>query len=288
MSVPPPSWVPKSTSTGSDSCIGEIHDGGVEDDQLGGDGAQRSQDGGKDTAVDNGRRHGAALVHAEEDVAQGAAFASVADQSLGNDGAFFGQVIGQVGPDCPVPVDFPMAGAARTPGAVEAALNSGNHGVLRHAGHRVCTEPVVPCEDGRAGACRAERDGALQARPVSAPAAAAGGDRVAGAVAGGADPGADDRLRVTGNVGRVPSLSGDESNRLRDRPVRGAHHEPDPLAARKSSIWPTCSHERAHGKADLHGLRPSGPRSDVDDPPVGVEHRLVHRLRDRRGAGRPC
>ena len=103
--------------------VGEVDDRGVEDDHARGDGANRGQHRAEDAGVDHRGRHRAALVDAEDDVAQRGALVAVADQPLGDDGALLGQIVLQVGADGAVPVDLVGAWTVRPRGAVEAATH---------------------------------------------------------------------------------------------------------------------------------------------------------------------
>ena len=106
MSVPPPSCVPKSRSTGSCRSSVRSTTDGIEDHHARADRSDRGQHRAEDAGIDHRRRHRAALVHAEDDVAQRRAFVAVADQLLGDDRATLGQIVLQVGADGAVPVDL--------------------------------------------------------------------------------------------------------------------------------------------------------------------------------------
>ena len=100
--------------------FGQVDDGGVEDDHPGVHGPDGGEDGAEDAGVDDGGGHRAALVHAEDDVAQRwRSLAAVADEPLGDDRAVVGLVVLQVGADGAVPVDLGGAGPTGAGGAVE-------------------------------------------------------------------------------------------------------------------------------------------------------------------------
>ena len=73
--------------------------------------------------INDGCRHGAALVGQQDDVAQLAAFAPVPDEALRYDGLVFGLIMPQIGLYGAVPVDLVGLGASVANGLVDTALN---------------------------------------------------------------------------------------------------------------------------------------------------------------------
>ena len=108
--------------------VGKVDHRRIEDDQPRGDCAQRGQDGAENAGIDDRRRHRAALIDAEHDVAQRRPLAAVAHEPLGDDRAAVGKIVVQVFTDRPVPVDLAGArarGAARLGQAPRTASVSG-------------------------------------------------------------------------------------------------------------------------------------------------------------------
>ena len=100
---------------------GQVDDGRVEDHDRRLDRGQARQDRAEDPGVDDRGRHRAALVDAQDDLAQAPPLAAEADPRLGDDRAVLGLVVLQVRPDRAVPVDLVVARAAVARGPVEAA-----------------------------------------------------------------------------------------------------------------------------------------------------------------------
>ena len=90
----------------------EVNDGGIEHDHFGADGGQAGENGAEDAGVNDAGGHGTALVNADDDVAQGGAFATEADAGFGDDGFVLGLVMLEVRANGAVPIDFVVARAA--------------------------------------------------------------------------------------------------------------------------------------------------------------------------------
>ena len=67
MSVPPPSWIPISTSTGSDMLLGEIGHARVERDDVRAQRGNRGENGAEDAGVDDRLAHRSRLIDADDD-----------------------------------------------------------------------------------------------------------------------------------------------------------------------------------------------------------------------------
>ena len=151
MSVPPPSWMPNSTSTGSPSssvrsttavsnAITRVLERG-----------QRGERGAEHARVDDRRRHAPALVEREDQLGgERAPPARVPDQPLGDDRAVLGLVVAQVGADRAVPVDLggPRARAC-------ARCGPARRGRRRACGRRAAARcPRPPRARRRRATCR--------------------------------------------------------------------------------------------------------------------------------------
>ena len=103
--------------------VGKVDDVGVKSDEGGSDRAQGGQNGAEDARVDNGTGHRAALIDAQDDVAEGLALTPEANEAFGDDCAVVGLIVLEIGFDGAGPVDFIWLGAAVADGAAQAACD---------------------------------------------------------------------------------------------------------------------------------------------------------------------